>query len=136
MPLNKTMGLLDGVERFAPEIVTTVPASPELGDTPVTDGGAAIVRVMALLVWPSLVMVTGPVWAPAGIWVTTLVSLHEIADAVAPLNDTAPDVPKPDPEIVIVSPIAPINSDIPAMAGTGCVTLKLIELLPTPPAVT
>jgi hypothetical protein len=128
-PLNTTAGPLGDVPKFAPPIVTTVPASPERGETPVTEGGATTVSVTPLLVCPPEVTVTGPVWAPAGIWVTMLLSVQELAREETPLKLTVPLDPNPEPLMLMVSPISPVNSESPRMAGTGGVRVNATVLL-------
>lgn len=122
--------------KFAPVMLTTVPTLPELVESETMDGAVAIVRVTLLLVCPPDVIVTGPVWAPFGICVVTLFGLHELIEPETPLNDMVPEPPKPEPEIVTVSPMAPISSEMPVMLGAAGPMVKLIVLLPTPPALT
>jgi len=72
--------------KLVPEIVTGVPAGPDVGEMLVIVGGT--VNCGPLLDAPPTVTTTGPVDAPEGTVATMLVPLQVETDASTPLNVT------------------------------------------------
>jgi hypothetical protein len=114
VPLNVTL-LVPFVEpKFDPAIVTTVPTAPLDGDRLVRVGAAVVlvtVNAMPLLATLPTVTTTFPVVAPDGTGTPILVADQLVGVAAAPLNVTllVPFVvPKFDPVIVTLAPIAPV----------------------------
>jgi len=129
--------------KFAPEIVTAAPTTPELGlklvMLGVGGGGVVTVKVAPLLAFPLTVTTTLPVSAPAGTGRTMLVPLQLVGVAFTPSNVTVlvPCVaPKFAPEIVTAVPITPEFGLKVVMFGEELVTVKLDPLLAWPPTVT
>jgi hypothetical protein len=101
-----------------PEIVTNVPAPPDVGETVVIFG--TTVNVTPLLATPPTIICTGPVVAFAGTGTTIVELLQLDGVAVSPLNVTMLepcDAPKLVPEIVMEVPVVPEVADRPRMAG-------------------
>jgi len=99
--------------RFDPEICTKVvaPRSTMLGVTPVIIGATSTTKARALVADPlALVTVIGPVTAPAGTAVTSVVVVAEVTAAGVPTKPTAfcdGFAIKPVPKMVTVSPTLP-----------------------------
>jgi hypothetical protein len=112
-PPNVTVLVPCVAPKFAPEIVTSVPTTPELGLKPEILGAGAMVstvKLKPLLAWPPTVTTTLPVTAPAGTGATILAPLQLVAAACIPPNVTVlvPCVaPKLAPEIVTSVPTTP-----------------------------
>jgi hypothetical protein len=128
------------VPKFAPEIVTAVPTTPELGLRLVILGaGTVTVKVEPLLAWPPTVTTTLPVAAPAGTGTTMLVPLQLVAAACTPAKVIVLVpcvVPKFAPVIVTAVPITPELGLKLVILGAGTVTVKAEPLLAWPPTVT
>src|SRR5258707_8285378 len=95
-----------------PEIVTTVPTAPALGERLMTPG-ASVNTTSSLLVPMPEVTCTGPVWIPAGTtaWIAPRDQLLTLAGT--PLNVTVPgSVPKSVPLIVSRFPTVPLLGEI------------------------
>lgn len=93
------------VPKPVPVTITDVPATPDMGLTPVITGdGGLTVKLTTLLATPLPRMTTtGPEVAPVGTGATMLVALQLVGVVVVPLNPTmlVPcDAPKPVPEIL------------------------------------
>jgi hypothetical protein len=94
--------------------VTTVPATPEVGEMLVIVGAEVSVKGTPLLDTPPTVTTTGPVVAPEGTGATMVVALQLVGLAVVPLNVTVLlpwGEPKLVPVIVIGVPVAPEVGD-------------------------
>jgi hypothetical protein len=74
--------------KFAPEIVTTVPIFPNVGDIPLMLGVGRIVKLLPLLTSPAMVTTTFPVVAPAGTRAVIRVVLQLVGVAAVPLKVT------------------------------------------------
>src|SRR5216683_303594 len=130
-PLNETVLVPWVAPKFAPATVTTVPASPEVGDKLLIDAGAIIVNTIPLLACPFTVTTTLPVAAPAGTGTTIEVALQLVRVAAPPLNETVlvPWVaPKFAPAIVTTVPTSPEVGDKLLIDGGG-ITVNTIPLL-------
>ena len=140
VPLNLTVLVPCVAPKFAPVIVTLEPTNPEVGFRPVILGpGELTVKLIPLLAIPPTVTTTFPVVAPAGTGTTILVALQLVGVAGIPLNliVLVPCVaPKFAPVIVTEVPSTPEVGFRLVMLGAGTLTVKLIPLLATPPAVT
>jgi hypothetical protein len=140
VPLNFTVLVPCEAPKFAPVIVTGVPAVPDVGDTLVMLGaGTVTVKLTPLLAWAPTVTITLPVVAPIGTGATMLVALQLVGVAAVPLNFTVllPCVePKFIPVIVTEVPAVPDVGDTLVMLGAGTVTVKLTPLLAWPPTAT
>jgi hypothetical protein len=141
VPLKLTALVPWVAPKFAPEIVTTVPKTPDVGLRLVMLGvGAVTVKLTPLLAAPPTVTTTFPVVAPAGTAATMLVALQLVGVAAVPLNFTVlvPCVaPKFAPLMVTEVPTRPEAGFKLVMLGAGgVVTVKLTPLLITPPTVT
>ncbi len=120
VPLNVTVLVPCVDPKFAPVIVTAVPAGPELGDTLVMLGVVDTVKLTPLLATPPTVTTTFPVVAPAGTGVARLVALQLVTVAAVPLNVTllVPCVdPKFAPVIVTAVPTDPELGDTLVMVA-------------------
>jgi len=139
-PPNKTVLVPCVVPKFAPEIVTAVPTTPELGLKFVMLGaGTVTVKFEPLLAWPPTVTTTLPVTAPVGTDVTMLVPFQLVGMACTPPKVTVLVpcvVPKFAPEIVTAVPTTPELGLKFVMLGAGTVTVKFEPLLAWPPTVT
>ena len=126
--------------KFAPVIVTDVPAGPPVGDKPLIAGaGTVTVKLDPLLACPPTVTTTLPVVAPEGAGTAMEVALQLVGVAVVPLNFTVLVpcvVPKFAPAMVTGVPIGPEPGDRLLMLGTGAVTVKFRALLGWPATVT
>jgi hypothetical protein len=111
VPLNCTVLVPCVVPKFAPLIVTGLPANPDAGFRLVMLGaGAVTVKLTPLLAAPPTVTTTFPVVAPAGTVTPILDALQLVAVAAVPLNFTVlvPCVaPKFAPLIVTGLPTKP-----------------------------
>src|SRR5260370_4516766 len=120
IPLNLIVLVPCVAPKFAPLIVTEVPANPEVGLKLVMLGaGTVTVKLTPLLATPPTVTTTFPVVAPAGTGTTMLVALQLVGVAVIPLNVA-----------VLVPCVAPtfaplIVTEVPANPEVG---LKLVML--------
>lgn len=125
--------------KFAPVIVTGVPAAPRLGDKPVILGAAATVKATPLLGSPKTVTTTFPVVAPLGTGVTIPVPFQPVGVAMIPLKVTRLDpcvAPKFVPLIVTEVPTEPDVVERLVILGVGVVTVKFTPLLAAPDTVT
>jgi len=86
-PLNVTVLVPCVVPKVVPVIVTGVPAGPEAG-LKLVIFGCVTVKLRPLLDAPPSVTTTGPVVAPAGTNVPTLVGVQLVTAAPTPLNET------------------------------------------------
>jgi len=140
VPLNFTVLVPCVAPKFAPETVTTVPRTPDVGLRLVMLGaGAVTVKLTPLLATPPTVTTTFPVVAPAGTVTAMLVVLQLVDVAAVPLKVTVlvPCVaPKFAPLIVTGLPTNPDVGFRLVTLGAGAVTVKLTPLLATPPTVT
>ena len=121
-----------------PVTVTCAPNLPPLGDTAVTTL-FGIVNCEPLLKMVLTDTTAGPVTAPCGTVATIWLPLQLVIAALAPeLKVTklfqATVGPKPDPEIVTVSPAPALDGEMLVICGGG--TVKVTPLLATPPSVT
>jgi len=138
VPLTVTSPLPWVDPKFAPEIVTTDPAKPEVGDTLVIDGTGKTVKLTPLLATPEMETNTFPVVAPPGTATAMLVALQLVGVDVVPLKVTVLvpcDAPKFVPEIVTGVPGAPELGVTEVMLAAGT-TVKETPLLATPETVT
>src|SRR6185369_715660 len=123
VPLNVTVLVPFVDPKFAPVIVTDVPAAPLVGDRLVMLGPVVVtVKAFALLATPPTVTTTLPVVAPEGTGTTMLVADQLVGVAAVPLNVTVlvPLVdPKFDPAMVTAVPTAPDAGDSEEMTGAG-----------------
>src|SRR5437879_2624757 len=140
IPLNVTALVPCVAPKFAPAIVTDVPANPEVGFKLVMLGpGTVTVKLTPLLATPPTLTTTLPVVAPLGTAALMLVALQLVGADAIPLNVTAlvPCVaPKFAPAIVTDVPANPEVGFKLVMLGPGTVTVKLTPLLATPPTLT
>jgi hypothetical protein len=136
-PLNVTVLEPWVAPKFAPVIVTGVPAGPVVADKLVMLGAAVTVNKTPLLPVPLTVTTTFPVVAPAGTVTTMLVVVQVGAvPAEMPLNVTVLvpcAAPKPLPVMVTEAVTAPDVCERLLMTG---VTAKFTPLLFTPLACT
>ena len=138
VPFSEIVLLPCGVPNPVPEIKTTDPTGPEVGDMPLMVRLSVTVKVDPLLYIPLANTTTSPVIAPAGTVATMLIADHDVTVAFVPLNVTVPPfcaAPKFVPVIVMDVPTGPEVGDRLTMLG-GCNTVKLAPLLATPPTVT
>src|SRR6266404_5741745 len=130
VPLKVTVLALRLAPKFAPAIVTDVPATPDVGFRLVMLGGGEVtVKFIPLLATPPTVTTTLPVVAPAGTGTTMLVALQPVGVPAVPLKVTvlAPCVvPKFAPAIVTDVPATPDVGFRLVMLGGGEVTVKFI----------
>jgi hypothetical protein len=122
--------------KFAPVIVTEVPAGPEVGEMVLMLG--VTVKSTPLLASPPTVTTTLPVVAPFGTNVAILVAAQLVTGSIVPLSVTVLvpcDEPKLVPAIVTAVPTGPEVGERPVMLG-GTVTVNATGLLATPPTVT
>src|SRR5258707_3720212 len=85
IPLNFTVLVPCVAPKFAPAIVTDVPANPDVGFKPVMLGaGTVTVKLTPLLAAPPTVTTTFPVVAPAGTVAAMLVALQLVGVAATP----------------------------------------------------
>ena len=95
VPLNRTVVT---PLRWAPEIVTVVPAVPDAGLIPLTLAATRTVKfAVADTVPPGVVIVIGPEVAPSGTFACTTLSPVCVKAALVPLNRTAVAEPTRDP---------------------------------------
>jgi len=138
VPLNVTV-LDPWLEpKFDPEIVTEVPAAPEVGDRPDMLGVGSTVKLTPLLATPPTDTTTLPVLAPDGTGDLIEVALQLVGAAVVPLNVTVLEpcvAPKFVPLMVTTVPTAPEVGERPLMLGVAA-TVNFTPLLATPPTVT
>ena len=127
VPLNFTALAPCVVPKFAPLIVTAVPAAPDVGFKIVILGaGIVTIKLTPLLATLPTVTTTFPLVAPAGTEAAMLVALQLVAVAAIPLNVTVlvPCVaPKFAPVIVTDVPISPDVGFKLVMLGAGVVTV-------------
>src|SRR5438445_937639 len=137
-PPNVTVLVPWVAPKVVPVIVTGVPTGPEAGLKLVIIG-CVTVKVTPLLATPSSVTTTGPVVAPDGTNVPTLVGLKLVTAAPTPLNETV-GAPCPANRFVpvIVTGVAYIPDDGLrfVILGGGTMTVKFTELLLTRPTLT
>jgi len=140
VPLKVTVPVPWVAPKFAPVIVTDVPAGPPVGDKPLIAGaGTVTVKLDPLLACPPTVTTTLPVVAPEGAGTAMEVALQLVGVAVVPLNFTVLVpcvVPQFAPAMVTGVPIGPEPGDKLLMLGTGAVTVKFRALLGWPATVT
>jgi hypothetical protein len=121
VPLNWTVLLPCAAPKFDPEIVTNVPARPQLGDRPLITGPVTV-KFAPLLVIPETVIATLPDVAPEGTWAVTVLLFHVSGIARMPLNCTVlvPCVaPKFEPVMTTVDPTRPAVGDKETIVGGG-----------------
>jgi len=140
VPLNFTVFVPCAAPKFAPEIVTDAPTTPDAGFRLVMLGaGTGTVKLTPLLAAPPTITTTFPVVAPAGTGATILPALQLVTVATIPLNFTVLvpcAAPKFVPLIVTGVPTNPVTGFRFVMLGTGTVTVNAAPLLATPPTVT
>jgi hypothetical protein len=96
---------------------------------------AVTVKLLALVaVPPAVVTLMVPVVAPVGTVALICVAELTVNDAVVPLNFTAVAPLKFAPVIVTLIPTAPLVGEKLVIDGAG-MTVKLLALVPVPPAV-
>jgi mannitol/fructose-specific phosphotransferase system IIA component len=138
VPLNVTVLLPCVDPKFAPVIVTAVPAGPLVGVRLVNVGATGTVYVSALLARPPTVTTTEPVVAPVGTGTAIFVGDQLVGVAAVPLNLTVlvPCVaPKFVPVIVTAVPTGPVvGVRLVNVGATG--TVYVSALLARPPTVT
>lgn len=131
-PLNVTVLVPCVAPKFAPVIVTDVPAGPDAGVRVLIVGvGTKTVKLTPLLLTPLAFTTTFPVLAPDGTVVEMLPVAQLVTEAVVPLKVTLPlpcDDPKLDPVIVTDAPTTPEVGERLVMLGGGT-TVKLTPLL-------
>lgn len=126
VPLKVTTPVID--PKFAPVMVTAVPAPPAVGVSWLIDGVKVNNRL--LLAFPLTVTTTGPVTAPVGTVATIAPGFQLVIDVDA----TPPKVtvlvpcddPKLDPEIVTEVPTAPVAVLRAVITGAAPVTVNVI----------
>ncbi len=128
VPLKLTVLVPGDTPKFAPVIVTEVPAGPEVGVRLAMLGAEAETEVtvnpIPLLATPPTVTTTFPVVAPAGTATTMLVALQLVGIAAAPLKLTVLlpcNAPKFVPVIVTDVPATPEAEFRLAIFGTKAV---------------
>jgi hypothetical protein len=140
VPLKVTVLVPCVAPKFAPAIVTAVPADPLVGDSDVTLGAAVvIVNGKPLLARPPTVTTTLPVVAPDGTGTTMLVADQLEGVAAVPLNVTVlvPCVaPRFVPVIVTTVPTDPLVGESDVKLGAAVVIVNGTPLLARPPTVT
>ena len=137
-PLNATVLAPWVAPKFAPEIVTDVPAAPEFGLTLLMCGADTTLKLMLLLAMLPTVTTMFPLVAPDGTGATILVSLQLFGVATVPLNFIVllPCVaPKLEPVTVTHVPTAPAVGLSMVILGVKS-TVNATPLLATPPTVT
>lgn len=87
-PLNVTVLPPCVAPKFVPDIVTTVPTAPEVGDRLEIVGLGATVKLTPLLAIPPTITTTFPVVAPAGTGVLIVPAAQLVGVATVPLNFT------------------------------------------------
>jgi uncharacterized protein YjeT (DUF2065 family) len=143
-PPNVTVLVPCVAPKFAPAIVTAVPATPEPGLRLVILGAGLVVvtvKLDPLLARPPTVTTTLPVTAPAGTGAITLVPLQLVGVALTAPNMTVLvpcAAPKFAPAIVTAVPTTPEPGLKLVILGAGLVvvTVKLAPLLARPLTVT
>lgn len=88
IPLNVTVLPPCVAPKFVPDIVTTVPTAPEVGDRLEIVGLGATVKLTPLLAIPPTITTTFPVVAPAGTGVLIVPAAQLVGVATVPLNFT------------------------------------------------
>ncbi len=137
-PLKVTLLPLEEAPKLLPEIVTGIPAGPDVGERLVIEAGLPTVKVTQLLLKPPIVTVTQPVVAFVGTGTTIEVSLQLVGVAAVPLNDTVLEpwvAPKLLPLIVTGVPAVPRVGERLVIVPL-VFRVKLTLLLATPPTVT
>jgi hypothetical protein len=153
-PLNVTVLAPWDVPKFAPAIVTNVPAGPDVGLRLFMLGaGIVTVKLRPLLGTPPTMTTTLPVVAPDGTGTVTLVVLQFVGVAAAPLNVTVLvpcEAPKFAPAIVTGVPTGPdaglneviLGGRVPAAAALKAASkappfseMESVALTETAPAV-
>ena len=122
VPLNCTVLVPCDVPKLLPAIVTEVPTRPDDGVKLLMLGVGKTVKRIPLLAFPLTVTTTLPVVAPLGTGTVIEVVLHEVGDAVVPLNLTVLvpcGDPKPLPVIVTTAPTAPDVGERLVILGTA-----------------
>ena len=131
-PLNVTVLVPCVASKFAPVMVTDVPAGPAVGVRVLIVGvGTKTVKLTPLLFTPLANTTTFPVVAPDGTVAVMLPAAQFVTVAVVPLKVTLPlpcDDPKFDPVIVTDAPTKPEVGERLVMLGGGT-TVKLTPLL-------
>jgi hypothetical protein len=121
-----------------PAITTSVPTTPDVGDTLVIPSPSTTVKLMPLLATPEAETTTFPVVASIGTVAAMLVALQLVGVASVPLKLTVPlpcVVPKLVPVMVTEVPTTPEVTERLLMTGAGT-TVKLTPLLATLDTVT
>lgn len=138
VPLKVTVLVPCVAPKFEPEIVTVVPMTPELGESPESVGVTATVNGLGLLAIPDTVTSTLPLVAPVGTGAAMLVELQLVAVEVTPLNEIVFVpwlLPKFVPEIVTEVPTTPDGGLKLVMLGPA-INVKVKPLLAIPPTFT
>ena len=140
-PLKRTDGEPPICE---PVIVTVVPVTPLVGAKDDTVGDAAIVTIAVDVTVPcGLVIVTGPLVAPAGTTAVSCVSEPGVNVAGTPLNVTEVAPVRCVPTIRTVAPVTVARGEKPATvglttggggAGAGVTTVKPPAVVAVPAA--
>jgi hypothetical protein len=138
VPLRETVLVPCIAPKLVPEIVTTLPIFPDVGEIPVILSPGDTVKPNPLLDTPLALTTTLPVVAPVGTG-TTIDPLPQVVGLPAvPLNLTVLDpcdAPKFEPVIVTDVPTTPEVGERLVMPGVGS-TVNVEPALATPPTVT
>jgi hypothetical protein len=121
-----------------PATTTSVPTTPDVGDTLVIPSPSTTVKLMPLLATPDADTTTFPVVASNGTVTAMLEALQLVGVASVPLKLTVPVpcvAPKFVPVIVTEVPTTPEVTERLLITGAGT-TVKLTPLLATPDTVT
>jgi hypothetical protein len=138
VPFNEIVLLPWADPKPMPAMATSVPTTPEVGDTLVIPNPSTTVKLIPLLATPDAETTTLPVVASAGTLTTMLVAPQLVGLASVPLKLTVPlpcVAPRFVPVIVTEVPTTPEVTDRVVMLGAGT-TVKLTPLLATPLAFT
>ena len=125
VPLNSTVA----PPRFVPVIVTTAPIGPAAGENAVIVGPTTKLDFV-VAVPPAVVIVIGPVIAPAGTATVILVAVSLVGVAAVPLNFTVA-VARFVPVMVTMAPIGPAAGENAVIVGA---TTKLVAVVAVPTA--
>jgi hypothetical protein len=118
-----------------PVIVTLKPTPVAVGEKPVMKGCGIAVKVALLtLVPPPVVTLIAPEAAPLGTVAVIRVPELTVKEALAPLIVTEVAPVKALPVIITLAPTAPMAGEKLVIEGGGT-TVKLVALVPVPPAV-
>jgi len=120
--------------RPVPVIMTVVEPMEPLSGEKLLIAGVTLNLTGLVAVPAAVVTVIKPVVAPAGTATRICVSVLTVGAAAIPLKLTNVAFARPLPEIVTVVPVGPMAGEMPEIVG-GWITVKLVELVTTPPGV-